>query len=199
MATSNAINANSAGMVHYDGAGTFSGNTTTNHSIILGSTSNTITSLGAATNGQLPIGSTGNAPSLATITAGTGIGVSNGAGSITISATGTFLPWTDVTGTTQTIAVNNGYLADNAGTVTLTLPATAAQFSVFAVAGGPAAGGWSIAQNASQTITLGSATTTAGAGGSLSSTNANDCVYVLCTVANTAFLVLNSIGNITVV
>jgi hypothetical protein len=40
------------------------------------------------TNGQLLIGSTGNAPVAATITAGAGISVTNGAGSITIAVTG---------------------------------------------------------------------------------------------------------------
>ena len=58
--------------------------TTTNHSLLVGNSSGTITSLGAATNGQIPIGSTGADPVLATITAGSGISVTNGAGSISI-------------------------------------------------------------------------------------------------------------------
>lgn len=64
--------------------------TTTNHSLLVGNSSGTITSLGAATNGQIPIGSTGNDPVLATISAGSGISVTNGAGSIQIAATGSF-------------------------------------------------------------------------------------------------------------
>lgn len=40
------------------------------------------------TNGQLIIGSTGTVPQIATLTAGTGINIVNGAGSITISSTG---------------------------------------------------------------------------------------------------------------
>lgn len=60
---------------------------TTNHSILLGNATGSINNLGVATNGQLPIGSTGADPVLATITAGTGITVTNGAGSITIAAT----------------------------------------------------------------------------------------------------------------
>ena len=47
-----------------------------------------LTSTGAATNGQILIGSTGLAPALGTITAGTAISVTNGAGSITINNTG---------------------------------------------------------------------------------------------------------------
>lgn len=40
------------------------------------------------TNGQIPIGSTGANPVIAALTAGTGISVTNGAGSITIASTG---------------------------------------------------------------------------------------------------------------
>jgi hypothetical protein len=59
--------------------------TLTDGGILLGSGASAITALGQATHGQLPIGSTGGDPVLATLTAGTGIGVSNAAGSITIS------------------------------------------------------------------------------------------------------------------
>lgn len=44
--------------------------------------------LAAATDGQIPIGSTGFPPTLATITAGTGINVLNSAGAITLSVSG---------------------------------------------------------------------------------------------------------------
>ncbi len=59
----------------------------TNHSLLVGAGTPTITNLGVATNGQLPIGSVGADPVLATLTAGTGITIVNGAGSITISST----------------------------------------------------------------------------------------------------------------
>ena len=60
--------------------------TLTDHGILLGSGTAAITPLGAATNGQLPIGSTGYDPVLAALT-GTAnqITVTNGAGSITLS------------------------------------------------------------------------------------------------------------------
>ena len=199
MATNNAVNIQAAGLVRYDGAGTFTGVTVTQHDLLIGAASNGITSL-ALTNGQLAIGNTGNDPSAATLTAGTGVTITNGAGAITIAATGGGLTWTDVTGTSASMSVNNGYLADNSGLVTLTLPSTAAQFSVIAVAGF-GAGGWKIAQNAGQSIQFGSAaSTTAGTGGSLASTNRYDCVYLLAVVggSSTTWLVLNSVGNITI-
>jgi hypothetical protein len=199
MVTNNAINLSAAGVVGYDGAGTFNGNAVTQHSLLLGgANTHTINNLGVATNGQLPIGSTGADPVLATLTAGTGVTITNGAGSITLNANGAGLTWTDVTGTTQAMAVNNGYTANNAGVVTLTLPATAAYGTVMAVVG-KGAGGWSIAQNSGQTINFGSTTTTSGTGGSLSSTKQYDAVFILCTVANTTFTVYSSIGNLTVV
>lgn len=198
MTTNNSINLRSAGVVTYDGAGTFTASTLTQHSLLAGGASNAITSLGVATNGQLAIGSTGADPVLATLTAGTGIGITNAAGSITINGVGGGLTWTDVTGTSQAAAVNNGYTANNAGVVTVTLPATAAYGSVIAVVG-KGAGGWAVAQNSGQTIHFGSVNTTTGAGGSLASTNRYDVVYLLCTTANTDFVVMSSIGNITVV
>ncbi len=106
--------------------------------------------------------------------------------------------WNDVTGTSASMAVNNGYVADNAGLVTLTLPATAAFGSRIEVVG-KGSGGWLIAQNAGQTIHFGSLNTTGGAGGSLASTLRYDCVEIICVTANTDFVVKSSVGNITVV
>lgn len=201
MATNNAINLNQQGLAYYNGTGTFSAPTATQHSLILGSTNNNVVSLGTATDGQLPIGSTGADPVLATLTASTGISIVNAPGSITISSTVTTLSWVDVTGTTQAMAVNTGYLADNAGLVTLTLPATAVQFSIIRVVG-HGAGGWIIAQNAGQQILFGSATgTTVGTGGSLASSNANDAVELLASVggASTIWTVMSSVGNLTII
>jgi len=59
--------------------------TLTAHSLLLGEGTSAISPLGAATNGQIPIGSTGADPVLAAISAGTGISVTNGAGSITLA------------------------------------------------------------------------------------------------------------------
>ena len=121
-----------------------------------------------------------------------------GTNTLTITDSGTLM-WNDVTGTSASASPNNGYLADNAGLVTVTLPAVCAQFSVVAIAGGNlGSGGWQLAQNAGQQINFGTSTTTLGATGYLASTNQYDCAWLLCTTANTNFIVLNSVGNITV-
>lgn len=129
---------------------------------------------------------------------GMGISITGSGDSITFTATGGGVSWSEVTGTSQSMAANNGYIASNGATVTLTLPTTAAQGSVIEVVG-KGAGGWTIAQNSGQRIYYGIATTTLGAGGSLSSTNQRDCVKLLCVTADTEFEVLSSIGNITYV
>lgn len=144
--------------------------------------------LNAMTNGQLLIGRTGLTPTFATLTAGSGISIANASGAITISGTGGGYSWTEVTGTSQAMAVNNGYIANNAGLVTLTLPATASVGDTVTVQG-KGAGLFRIAQNAGQTIHFGSSDTTTGAGGYLEATQRYDSVELLCITANTDWAV----------
>jgi len=87
----NTVGGNNITVVGNPGTSTLTASVTgtTNHSLLLGNASGSLSNLGVAANGQLPIGSGGADPVLATITAGNGISVTNGAGSITIAATGT--------------------------------------------------------------------------------------------------------------
>lgn len=101
--------------------------------------------------------------------------------------------WSTVTGTTQAMSASNGYVANNASLVTLTLPATASVGDTFIIVG-LGAGGYRIAQRASQLIRFGSAVTTTGTGGSLSSTNQYDTIRIVCIVANTTFSVVDSVS-----
>ena len=198
MSTNNAINSQDPIQVALGGTGLA---TLTAHSLQVGNGTGTVTQLGVAMNGQLPIGSSAADPVLATITAGTNISVTNGAGSITIAATGAgSFTWNDVTGTSASMGSNQGYISDNAGLVTLTLPASATLGAMISVLG-KGAGGWKIAQNASQFINFGSVVTTVGTGGSLASSNAFDSVSFVCTTAgaSTGWGVTSSIGNITYV
>lgn len=110
---------------------------------------------------------------------------------------GGLLPWTEVTGTSQSASINNGYITNNAGLVTVTIPTTAPVGSIVRISG-KGAGGWKVAQNASEVIHFGSVDTTTGTGGSLASTNRYDAVELICTVADTEWLVLSSVGNIEV-
>ena len=108
------------------------------------------------------------------------------------------ITWNEVTGTTQAASVNAGYIANNAALVTITIPTTAAVGDVVRVTG-KGAGGWKIAQNASEIIHFLGTDTTTGTGGSLASTGTYDGVEIVCVVANTEWVVASSMGNITIV
>lgn len=108
------------------------------------------------------------------------------------------ITWNTVSGTSQSAAVNNGYITNNASLVTITLPATAVIGSVVEVAG-QGSGGWTIAQNSGQVIHMDGVDSTTGTGGSLSSSVRYDAVRLLCITVNTDWLVLSGIGNLTVV
>jgi len=191
--------------------------TTTANRLLYSSATNTVTDLATAnsatlvtnasgvpswtssmTNGQVLIGSTGATPVLATLSAGPGISIANSAGSISISGTGSGIGWTEVTGTTQAMAADNGYVSNNAVQVVFTAPVTAAFGTVINLVG-KGAGGWKIAQNAGQNIQIGSTSSTVGATGYIESTNRYDSIELLCTTANTTWTVLGGPqGNITV-
>lgn len=180
-------------------ANTVTGLPTSNGSMIRTSSTGVPSWSASLTDGQVMIGATGGSPSAASITSGTGITLIPGANSLTIASSGGGLTWTDVTGTSQAMAIDNGYTANNAGLVTLTLPLTATYGTSISVLG-KGAGGWLIAQNAGQSIRLGSNTTTIGVTGSLASTNAGDSINLICTTANTVWTVQGAPqGIITVV
>lgn len=199
MVTGNAINANSAGLVKYDGAGTFSGVTTTQFNTLVGAASNGITNV-ALTNGQVLIGSTGAAPLAGTLTAGTGVSITNAANSITVNAVGGGITWSVVT-VNASFTVNTGTVANKAGTLVMTLPATAAVGDIIEITGINTATGWQIAQNANQQIFMGTGSTTVGVAGTITSTAIRDSLKMVCVVAgaSTVYNVLSAVGNLTIV
>ena len=132
-----------------------------------------------------------------TVTGTGGVSVVGGTNTLTFTGSGAGFDWNNVTGTTQAMVASNAYVANNAGLVTFTLPATAAFGDVFMVVG-YGAGGWAIAQNALQSIAMGALTSTVGITGSIASTLASNVVSIVCIVANTTFKVIQSNGNITV-
>lgn len=145
MPTANAINANSTGLVKYDGAGNFTATIVTNHSLLVGGTSNAITSL-PLTNGQIPIGSTGADPVAATLTAGTGISITPAAGSISIAST--------VVAPTVT---NHAVLVGGASNAITSIPLTNGQLAIGSTGADPVAA----------TLTAGSGITITPAAGSI--------------------------------
>lgn len=149
-------------------------------------------------NGQTFIGSAGVDPVAATLTAGVGVTIVNGAGSITISASGSS-GWVDQTTGTVTMTANTGYTSDDgASLVTFTLPTTSA-IGDFVEINGKGSGLYTIAQATGQQIHFGNIASTSGAGGSVSSTLQYDCIKLRCITANTIWVVVSSVGNFTVV
>lgn len=169
--------------------------------VLIGKGTGAITALNVTAKGSILVGdgttdpialSVGTDAFVLTANSGTASGLEWAA------ASGGGITWNEITGTSENMAVNNGYIANNAGLVTLTLPTTAAVGSVVEVVG-YGAGGWLIAQNASEIIHFQSSDTTTGVGGSLASTVRYDSVALVCTVANNEWVVKSSMGNITIV
>ena len=153
------------------------------------------------TNGQIIIGSTGATPLAASLTAGVGVVITPGAGSITISSTGGGGFATVIQNTNAvTMAKSTQYVMTNGAVqVVLTLPAVAAVGDTYRIIGtAGSTGGWQVAEAAGQTIHFGTSTCTTTTG-TLTSTNANNQITIVCTTANTTFECYGAQGNITVV
>jgi hypothetical protein len=173
-------------ILYSSSANTITGLSTANSAVLVTNSTGVPAYSGTMTNGQLIIGSTTATPTAATLTAGTGISITNGAGSITIATSTSGLTWTTVSGTSQAAAVNNGYVTNNAGLVTVTLPTTFAVGDTVEILG-LGAGGWRLAAGTATTIRMGSSVTSSA--GSLSSVNQFDTVKVTGLVANTTWSV----------
>jgi len=159
-----------------------------------------------AAGGAIPLtfaadsGTAAPAASVITFAGGTGTSTSATSSTVTINTTGGGFTINEVTTTSDTIVGQNVYITNNASLVTLTLPATCALGDRFQVVGS-GAGGWKVAQNASQTIHLIEAgnDTTTGVGGSIASSQRYDCAEFICITENTDFVVINGSGNFTLV
>ncbi len=150
------------------------------------------------TNGQIPIGN-GTNYTAANLTAGSGVSITNAAGSVTISSSGGGTTWKLISAN-QTLVAGESYLVDTSGgAITLALPAVAVIGDYFRVYNLSAANHVTISQGAGQQVRIASSLTTLGAGGSLTTTQAGDSLEIVCSVANNNFNVVSLIGNITVV
>ncbi len=178
-----------SGIVYASASNVLGQISTANSAVLLTNSTGVPAFSSTMTNGQLIIGSTGAAPVAASLTAGTGITITPGAGTITITNSGAMISRANISGTTQTAAINTGYVVGNASQTTITLPVTAPLGSIVEIAGKGAAG-WILAPGAGQDISLGEDNATA----SITSANANDCIRVVCTTANTSWTMLSSVS-----
>lgn len=150
-------------------------------------------SLPAATvtaNGQLLIGSTAS-PNIRvnTLTAGNGVTITNGAGSITIAANGSTLPFTDEAISFAAVA-NNGYFCSAA--LTATLPASPSQGNLVVIVSDTDSA-IVVQANTGQVIRVGSsASTTAG---TMTSTARCDSLTLYYRASDTTWIATASMGN----
>lgn len=143
-----------------------------------------------STNGQLIIGNTGNNPSISTLTAGSGISITNGAGSITIAASGGIVTSTvTVSGSSQAMAVNTRYVVTSTSTpCALSLPTSATIGDLIEIVGASTSGSMQITQASGQLIHIGSAVSTTGATGTVTSgTGLYDSIRLVCMATNTTW------------
>jgi hypothetical protein len=108
------------------------------------------------------------------------------------------LYWNPTTTTSQTMVVNNGYIASQTSTTSLLLPATAKVGDVIGVSGFNT-GLWKITQNTGQAIHFGRMSTTRGATGSLNATLQYDYIELLCVAEDTDFVVKTAVGNLDII
>lgn len=161
------------------GLPTYTGQLNVNNNISFDNGATTLSS-----DGQVWIGSSTGIPVPSTLTAGTGVSITNAANSITISATGSGLTWNGIAGTTQLASANNGYIVQNAAQTTITLPATFAIGDTIIIKGLGAAG-WILKANTGQIIQVGQSATSSA--GTVTSAANFDVIQVSGLVANTTW------------
>ena len=121
-----------------------------------------------------------------------------GTNTLTISVSGSGMTWSTIFAS-QALAVNNGYICVSpGGALALSLPAVSVLGAIIEVTLDGATS-FSITQGAGQSIRIGNQLTTAGVGGSLTTTQQGDTLRMVCQTGNLKWNVLSEMGNLTVV
>jgi hypothetical protein len=165
--------------------------------IFLGTTGLAAVTIGTALNTLNLSSGIINLPNIASGTASSVLYYGVG-GTLTYGALPSIFLWSVIAGSSQTIVPNMGYVAENAGLTTFTLPSVCPAGAVIGVVAGTAAG-WTLTQNAGQNVQVGELSSTVGVGGSVSSTQIGDALQLVCSVANTTFIAISVIGTLTIV
>jgi hypothetical protein len=196
MTTSNALDISSQGQVYFNGTGVFSAPTITQHAPIIADAANNIKSTAVMANGQLLIGSNGADPVPASVTAGSGIIITPGPGTLSIAATAGGVTWVTVSSDVPNMTVETGYfVVAPGGDILLGLPTISSLGDILRVCLSGATS-WTITQGIGQQIVMGDSMTTLGLSGGLQSTNSGDCVELVCRTPNLVWVVQSSMGNI---
>lgn len=179
-------------ILYSSSANVVAGLATANQGVLTTGTSGIPVITSIATNGQLIIGSTSGAPAAATLTAGTGISITNGSNSITIASTGSPMAWTDEATSFSAVA-GNGYFIT--GTATATLPASPSQGNVIAFSV-DAANILTIQANTGQVIRIGSGVSASA--GTAANNARGDSVTLVYRSSDSAWIASSVIGTWTI-
>jgi len=114
-----------------------------------------------------------------------------------LGVTPSTLQWAVVTTTTQLMSSNFGYITNNAGLITFTLPFLCDVGERVSISGW-GAGGWLLDFNVGQTVIISNVVATPSFG-SVASTNRYDQIELLCVETNLTFIARSVIGTLTVV
>lgn len=126
------------------------------------------------------------------------ISVNGNAGTNTLTISSSPVAAWNLIGASQTMAPNQGYFCTGGGALVLTLPVASNIGDIIQITLDGSAS-WQIAQTAGQRVRIGNLQTTLGVGGSITSTQQGDTVYLVCQIANLKWNVLSSMGNLIVV
>lgn len=179
-------------ILYSSSANVVAGLSTANQGVLTTGTSGIPVITSIAANGQLIIGSTSGAPAAATLTAGTGISITNGSNSITIASTGSPMAWTDEATSFSAVA-GNGYFIT--GTATATLPASPSQGNVIAFSV-DAANILTIQANTGQVIRIGSGVSASA--GTAANNARGDSVTLVYRSSDSAWIASSVIGTWTI-
>ncbi len=159
--------------------GPYTPDTYTTHGVLLGAGTSSIVATTPGTAGQFL--------------------VSNGASADPTFQTATpQLVVTPVAGTTQATLSNHAYIANNVATTTFTLPATSAVGDIIRIIGSSLnVGGWTITYTTGQIIWGPAGSSTVTTGNADSSDAAAQAIEIVCTIANTTWVIVDNSGTIT--
>lgn len=179
-------------LLYSSSANVIGGLATANNGVLTTGTSGTPVITALASDGQVIIGSGAGAPIAATLTAGTGISVTNGHNSITIASTGSPMVWTDKS-TSFNATSGNGYFTTAA--IAATLPASPSQGNVISFVADTASA-LTITANTGQVIRIGAAVSAAA--GTAASNAQGDSVTLVYRSSDTSWIATSVIGTWTV-
>lgn len=177
------------------GGGTGAATFNINGVVISGTTTTSALASLTLTNGQIVIGSTSNPPAAATITAGTGIAITNGSNSISIANKQNGFKYNSQS-TSTTLTAQNAYYITTNSAITLTLPSSNTAGDTFKIMSNTLGTGLVTVQlNAGQTMQV--ANTQTSSGGSIVMTTQGCCVTIVA-LGNLPFVVTDMMGVWTV-